>query len=125
MIFQDVNRIKNFTGQLLHAVRQALTKIVASFFSSVAIGAGAVEGLSFTQGGPSGFTHIAAATFGIALGYAVGLTVAVVEALRGIVEAGKEAIKDVGQEITQVEHGASNIVKNVEKGLETLEHIKH
>ncbi|HKD76396.1 MAG TPA: hypothetical protein VKB76_12915 [Ktedonobacterales bacterium] len=116
MITQDIRRAQSVTGHLLAAVGRAFLKIVGFFLLFGVIGAGAVEGVAFgtTQHVPSTLTHITAAVFGVVLGYAAGLTTAVVEAIRGLIEAGKEGVK----EAEKVEQTVTGDIGNVVKGIE-------
>lgn len=129
MITSDIRRIQTVGGHLFGALRRAFGKIVTSFLGAFVVGAGAVEGIHFfanNQGVPTTLTNVAAAAFGVVLGYAAGLTTAVVEAIRGILEAGRDAVKDAEGEISKVTQGAEGLVggaiKAVEGGVQNLEH---
>jgi hypothetical protein len=102
MITQDIRRVESVTGHVLRAVGRAFVKVFTGFLVGGIIGAGAVEGVKYFNGGFSALGHIAAAVFGVVLGYAVGLTMAVGEAIRALIDAGKEATK-----------GAENLEKTV------------
>ncbi len=120
MITQDIRRAQSVTGHLLAAVGRAFLKVVGFFLLFGAIGAGAVEGVAFgtTQHAPTTLTHIAAAVFAVVLGYAAGLTTAVVEAIRGLIEAGKEGVKEAEKVEQTVTGDIGNVVKGVEGKIE-------
>ncbi len=135
MITQDIRRIETVSGHILRAVGRAFVKVFSSFIIFGAIGAGAVEGVSYfgVTNHPTTLTHIAAGVFGVVLGYAAGLTAAVVEAIRALIDAGKEAEKgavrleqtvasDAGKVIGGAEGGVEGIVKAVGHEVQNLEH---
>ena len=105
-IFSNIG--KHILGTLLKAFRQDLRGSSVLVFLIVAVG---VEAASvFLSGGkfpPDGTTHLAAAALALAFGYAVGITVAVEEILRGIVKSieliVKETEKLAGEAISEVE----------------------
>jgi len=120
---QDIKQIQSVTGHLLAAVGRAFVKIVASFLGFAAIGAAAIEGISLAQtGGLSTLGHIAAGAFALVLGYAAGLTVAVTEAIRALIDAGKEAGKEVVNVEKTISTDAGNLVKTAEGEIQKLEH---
>jgi uncharacterized protein (DUF697 family) len=103
MIGQEIRGVESAAGHILRAVGRAFVKVLTGFLAGGVVGAGAVEGVQyFHNGGFSSLGHIAAAVFGVVLGYAVGLTMAVGEAIRALLDAGKEAAK-----------GAENLEKTV------------
>jgi hypothetical protein len=122
MITQDIRRAQSVTGHLLAAVGRAFLKVVGFFLLFGVIGAGAVEGAAFgtssTHAIPGTLTHIAAAVFGVVLGYAAGLTTAVIEAIRGLIEAGKEGVKEAEKVEQTVTGDIGNVIKGVEGKIE-------
>lgn len=121
---QDIKQIQSVTGHLLAAVGRAFVKIVASFLGFAAIGAAAIEGTAFfnQQGSLNTLDHIAAGAFALVLGYAAGLTVAVTEAIRALIDAGKEAGKEVVNVEKTISTDAGNLVKTAEGEIQKLEH---
>jgi|GEM_PF-980285 len=113
----DVRKIESVAGHLLGAVGRAFVKILGAFLGFGIIGGGAVEGANYfvtNQGAPTTLTHIAAGIFGVILGYAAGLTVAVTEAIRALLDAGKEAVTEVGHVEQTIQQDGGNIIRSVE-----------
>jgi uncharacterized protein (DUF697 family) len=124
MITQDIRRVESVTGHVLRAVGRAFVKVFTGFLVGGIIGAGAVEGVKYFNGGFSALGHIAAAVFGVVLGYAVGLTMAVGEAIRALIDAGKEATngaenleKTVAGDVEKVAGGAESGVSGIVKAI--------
>jgi hypothetical protein len=126
MIGQDLTRTRTVVGHLLAALGRAFLKISATFLGFGIVGAGIVEGVNFTQtqnlSAATTLTHITAAAFGLVLGYAAGLTMAVVEAIRAIIDTGKEAVKDVENVEQTITKDAGGLIQTVEGGIKKLEH---
>lgn len=81
------------------AVRRALGRIVRAGLLGLLVGAAAAELAGFALNGgwpPQVFTHVTAATLGVLLAYAMGVTVALAEGVRGLVAAAGE-IDDVAK----------------------------
>lgn len=130
---QDIRKIESVTGHLLAAVGRAFLKIVTFFLSFAAIGVAGVEGVSYASGlhAPTVLTHIAAGVFGAVLGYAAGLTTAVTEAIKGLIEAGKDAAKEVQNvektalgDLAKVQGAVGTVAKAVGNEAQNLEHRK-
>jgi hypothetical protein len=127
MITQDIRRIESASGHILRAVGRAFGKVVSFFLLFGVIGAAAVEGTSYFVNSNvfgTGLTHIAAGAFGVVLGYAAGLTTAVVEAIRALLEATKDAGKEaenVGKTVLgdaeKAGSGAEGLVGGVVKSI--------
>jgi hypothetical protein len=99
--------------EILGTFLKAFRRIFVSFVLVFLIVAAGVEAAGFYVTGklpPGGTTHLAAAALALAFGFAVGLTVAVEEILRGIVKAiemiVKEAEKLAGEAVQAVERVA-------------------
>ncbi len=137
MISQEIKSIQSVSGHILSAVGRAFGKVLSSFLIFGVIGAGIIEGTSFAALSPhtigGTLTHITAAAFGLVLGYAAGITTAVAEAIRALIDASKEATKEaenVGKaaigDVAKVGTGAEGvlggIVHAVEGGVDKVEH---
>ena len=135
MIGQDIKRIQTVGGHILGAVFRAFGKVVGFFLLFGVIGAGIIEGTAFGLNNSfgKGLTNITAIAFGVVLGYAAGITTAVVEAIRALIDAGKEAtaeaekvggaaIGDVGKVAGGTEGVLGGLVKGVEAQVGKLEH---
>ncbi|HEX6123386.1 MAG TPA: hypothetical protein VFY89_09505 [Ktedonobacterales bacterium] len=140
----------NVAKHILHALRRAFIAISVTGLSVAVIAAVATEAVAafLTQTFPTGATHLAAAAMAVAFGYAAAMTVAIVEILKGLVEAielivkeaeklggevihevekfGGEAIHDVGRlgraAVGGVEHGVGDVIGGVEHGVGALTH---
>lgn len=103
--------VSNIGKHILGTLQKAFRRIFVAFALVFLIVAVATEALSvFLSGGkfpPDGTTHLAAAALAIAFGYAVAVTVAIEEILRGIVLSielvVKETEKLAGEAIGEVE----------------------
>lgn len=104
-------------GHLLGGLRRAIGRIVLWFLIFGLIGAAIVEGAAFfgTKGGPTTITHIIAAAIGLTLAYAAGLTVLMVEVIRFLVGAVKEAEKTVEGEMGNLGGIVGEVGKAIEK----------
>jgi hypothetical protein len=67
-------------------------------------------------------THIAAGIFGLVLAYASGLTMLVNEAVRALIDTGKEAAKEAGAIEQSVQKDVGGIAGAVEGEVKKLEH---
>jgi len=139
MITQDIRRVETAAGHIFRAVRRAIGKVLLWFVVGLGVGGGAVEGVSLFHNGfasgaqtPTLLTHIAAGAFGLVLAYAAALTMAVTEAIRALIEAGKDAEqgvmnveKTVTGEVGKVAAGGEGVLggvlKSVEQGAQRLE----
>jgi hypothetical protein len=139
MITQDIRGIETAAGHIFRAVRRAIGKVLLWFVVGLGVGGGAVVGVGLFHNGltsgvqsPNLLTHIAAGAFGLVLGYAAALTTAVSEAIRALIDAGK----DVEQGAAKLEHTVATdagrlasggegvlggVVKSVEQGAQRLE----
>jgi hypothetical protein len=83
------------------------------------IGAAIVEGAAFfeTKTGPTTVTHIIAAAIGLTLAYAAGMTVLMVEVIRFLIGAVKEAEKTVEGELGNLGGIVGEVGKAIEKRL--------
>jgi len=106
-------------GHLLGGLRRAIGRVILWFFIFGLIGAGIVEVISLieTKGGPTLWTHIAAAAIGLTVGYAAGLTVLVSEVVRFMVEAVKEAQQTVEGDLGNLGGVVGEVGKAIEKRL--------
>ncbi len=106
-------------GHLLGGLRRAIGRILLWFLIFGLIGAAIVEGVSLFEGrgGPTTVTHIVAAAIGIVLGYAAGLTVLMVEVIRFLIAAVKEAEKTVEGEMGNLGGIVGEVGKAIEKRL--------
>ncbi len=138
MITQDIRRVETAAGHIFRAVRRAIGKVLLWFVIGLGVGGGAVEGVgAFGKGfttiqAPTTLTHIAAIAFGLVLAYAAALTMAVSEAIRALIEAGKDveqgAVKvekavtgEVGSIASGGEGVLGGVLKSVEQGAQRLE----
>lgn len=145
-----VGVLGNVAKHILHALRRAFIAISVAGLSVAVIAAIATEAVAafLTQNFPTGATHLAAAAMAVAFGYAAAMTVAIVEILKGLVEAielvvkeaeklggeaireveklGGEAFHDVGRlgrsAVGGVEHGVGGVIGGVEHGISGVEH---
>ena len=106
-------------GHLLGGLRRAIGRILLWFLIFGLIGAAIVEGYSFFEikGGPTTVTHIIAAAIGLTLAYAAGLTVLMVEVIRFLIGAVKEAEKTVGGDLGNLGGIVGEVGKAIEKRL--------
>ena len=91
--------IEQIGQSFFKAVRKAFGRIFRAGLLGLIVGAAAAELAGFALNGgwpPQLFTHIVAATVAVILGYAMGVTVALVEGVRGLVAAAGE-IDDVAK----------------------------
>jgi hypothetical protein len=103
--------LSNIGKHILGTLQKAFRRIFVSFMLVFLIVAVATEVAGvFLNGGkfpPDGTTHLAAAALAIAFGYAVAITVAIEEILRGIVKSielvVQETEKLAGEAISEVE----------------------
>jgi hypothetical protein len=103
--------LSNIGKHILGTLQKAFRRIFVAFTLVFLIVAVATEAASvFLNGGkfpPDGTTHLAAAALAIAFGYAVAVTVAIEEILRGIVKSielvVQETEKLAGEAIGEVE----------------------
>lgn len=81
---------------ILHSLRRAFIAIAIAGFSVAVIAAAATEALGafLSKSFPTGPTHLAAAAMALAFGYAAAMTVAIVEILKGLVEAIELVVKE-------------------------------
>ncbi|MBA3824462.1 MAG: hypothetical protein H0X24_11280 [Ktedonobacterales bacterium] len=139
MITQDIRRVETAAGHIFRAVRRAIGKVLLWFVIGLGVGGGAVEGVGVFNHGfsagiqtPTLLTHIAAIAFGLVLAYAAALTTAVTEAIRALIEAGKDveqgAVKlektvtgDLGNVASGGEGILGGVIKAVEQGAQRLE----
>lgn len=140
-----VGVLGNVAKHILHALRRAFIAISVAGISVAVIAAAATEAVAafLNQSFPTGATHLAAAAMAVAFGYAAAMTVAIVEILKGLVEAielvvkeaeklgsealhevekfGGEALHDVGRigrsAVGGVEHGVGGVIGGVEHGV--------
>lgn len=102
---------KEILGTLLKAFRRVLVSFILVFLI-VALG---IEAASFFLNGkfpPDGTTHLAAAALALTLAFAVGVTVAVEEVLRGVVKT----IEMLTKEIEKLAGEAVGAVESVGRG---------
>jgi hypothetical protein len=86
-------------GQFFRAVRQAIGRVLRAGLVGVALGgvAGEVAGYFIDGGWPDRrFIHVAAGAVALLLGYALAVTAALVEGVRGMVAAASH-VDDVAQ----------------------------
>ena len=104
-------------GHLLGGLGRAIWRILLWFLIFGIIGAAIVEGYSFFEikGGPTVVTHIVAAAIGLTLAYAAGLTVLMVEVIRFLIGAVKEAEKTVQGEMGNLGGIVGEVGKAIEK----------
>ena len=134
MITSDIRRVETAAGHILRAVGRAFGKVVLWFVIGAGVGGGAVEGTGFFTNNQhlSLLTHIAAGAFALVLGYAAALTTAVSEAIRALIDAGRDAEKsaanlektvasDAGKVTGGTEGILGGVVKAVEQGAQRLE----
>jgi HAMP domain-containing protein len=139
MITQDIRRVETAAGHIFRAVRKAIGKVLLWFVVGLGVGGGAVEGVGLFHNGfssgaqtPTILTHVAAVAFGLVLAYAAALTTAVTEAIRALIDAGKEAEQgvvnvektvtgEVGKIATGSEGVLGGVLKSVEQGAQRLE----
>jgi phage-related protein len=103
--------LSNIGKHILGTLQKAFRRIFVSFMLVFLIVATATEAAGvFLNGGkfpPDGTTHLAAAALAIAFGYAVAITIAIEEILRGIVKSielvVQETEKLAGEAIGEVE----------------------
>jgi hypothetical protein len=103
--------LSNIGKHILGTLQKAFRRIFIAFTLVFLIVATATEAASvFLNGGkfpPDGTTHLAAAALALAFGYAVAITVAIEEILRGIVKSielvVEETEKLAGEAISEVE----------------------
>jgi uncharacterized membrane protein YqgA involved in biofilm formation len=115
--------------EILGTIQKAFRRVFVSFILVFLIVAVGIEAASFFLNGkfpPDGTTHLAAAALALAVGFAVGVTVAVEEILRGVVKAiellVKETEKLAGEAVGAVENlvsGDSRRVQDFSRGADT------
>ncbi len=118
--------ISNIGKEALGTLLKAFRRIFVSFmlvFLIVAVGVEAAGVFLSGKFPPDGTTHLAAAALALAFGYAVGITVAIEEILRGIVVSielvVKETEKLAGEAIGEAEKlgkGALHEAGSLERG---------
>ena len=93
---QDLKRIESAAGHVFAAIRREFGRIFLTFVGGLAVGAAAVEGggAYFSQFGHT-LTNVAAGIFGVVLGYAAALTVAIVETVRALIRLIRESTTEV------------------------------
>jgi hypothetical protein len=122
-----VHVLSNIGKHILGTLQKAFRRIFVSFMLVFLIVAVATEAASvFLSGGkfpPDGTTHLVAAALALAFGYAVGITVAVEEILRGIIKSieliVEETEKLAGEALGEVEklgRGALHEAGSLERG---------
>jgi hypothetical protein len=139
MITQDIRRVETAAGHIFRAVRRAIGKVLLWFVIGLGVGGGAVEGVGVFHNGlnsgvqsPNVLTNVAAVAFGLVLGYAAALTTAVSEAIRALIDAGKDVeqgavnlektvVNDAGKLASGGEGLLGGIVQSVEHGAQKLE----
>lgn len=91
-----VSLLGSVAKHILHSLRRAFIAISITGLSVAVVAGVATEGIAafLTKSFPSGATHLAAAAIAIAFGYAAAMTVAIVEILKGIVEAIELVVKE-------------------------------
>jgi hypothetical protein len=104
-------------GHLLGGLRRAIGRVLLWFLIFGLIGAAIVEIFAYVQTGhgPGVITNIVAAAIGVMLGYAAGLTVLVVEVIRFLVDAARDAEKSVQGDLGNLGNIAGGVVKEIEK----------
>ncbi len=102
--------LSNIGKEVLGTLQKAFRRIFISFMLVFLIVAVGVEAAGVFLNGrfpPDGTTHLVAAALALAFGYAVGITVAIEEILRGIVKSieliVQETEKLAGEAIVEVE----------------------
>jgi hypothetical protein len=104
-----VGVLGNVAKHILHSLRRAFIAISVAGLSVAVIAAVATEAIAafLTKSFPEGPTHLAAAAMAVAFGYAAAMTVAIVEILKGLVDAieliVKEAEKLTGEAVREAE----------------------
>jgi hypothetical protein len=133
-----MNILSNVGKHILGTLQTAFRRIfVAGLLVALIVGVGVEAAGVFLSGKfpPDGTTHLAAAALAVAFGYAVAITVAIEEILRGIVKSieliaveteklAGEAIGEVEKlgkgafnELGTLEHGAVNAVEGAVGGV--------
>jgi hypothetical protein len=82
--------------QFFGAIREAIGKVFRGGLIGTLLGVIAIEIVGFLVDGgwpERVFVHVAAVAFGLALGYAIGATLALVEGVRGLVKAADDLAK--------------------------------
>jgi hypothetical protein len=124
---QDLRRIENAAGHLFAAVRREFGRIFLTFLGGLAVGAGAVEGTAVVVTHTFGETlaHVAAIIFGVVLGYAAALTVAIIETVRALINLLRQTTAEAAKveqaavaEAAKIGGGAEGILGNVVKAVE-------
>jgi hypothetical protein len=109
------NRIVSVLGSvakhILHSLRRAFIAISIAGLSVAVVAGAATEGIAafLTKSFPSGPTHLAAAAMAIAFGYAAAMTVAIVEILKGLVEAIELVVKETEKLAAEAVHEAERL----------------
>lgn len=98
--------IANLRHNFLRSVRRAIGKVLRAALIGIVLGAlaGEAAGVALDGGWPPHlFVHVVAIAFAVVLGYALAVTTALVEGVRGMVAAA-EAVDDATKsEINRVE----------------------
>jgi hypothetical protein len=119
---QDIQHARTAAGHILSAVGRAFFKVAGFFLLFGVIGAAIVEGVSFFSSSSHTFggtlTTVAAIAFGIVAGYAAGLTTAVVEAIRALIDVGKDTVKEVETAGKDAMGEAGKVVGGIEGAVE-------
>ena len=106
-------------GHIFKALGRAIGRVLLWFVIGFIISGLIVEGVAFFENGhvfpPTLLTHIAAVVMGLAIGYAFGLTVLVVEVVRLLVETVQGLEKDVKGEMAAPAKVIESVIENVEK----------
>jgi hypothetical protein len=83
--------MEHLGAQFFRAVRQAIGRILRAALAGIVLGGAAGEAAGFFLNGgtwpPSTFVHVAAGAMAIILGYALAVTAALVQGVRGMVAA--------------------------------------
>jgi hypothetical protein len=115
--------------EILGTLQRAFRRVLVAFMLVFLIVAVGIEAASFFLNGkfpPDGTTHLAAAALALTLAFAVGVTVAAEEILRGVVKAIELIVKDTeklaGEALGTVENlgrGDSRRVQDFSRGADT------
>jgi hypothetical protein len=106
-----VSVLGNVAKHILHSLRRAFIAISITGLVVAIVAAGATEVIAgfLTHEFPTGATHLAAAAMAVAFGYAAGMTVAVVEILKGLVEAIELVVKEAEKLGAEALHEAERL----------------
>jgi hypothetical protein len=107
-----VSVLGSVAKHILHSLRRAFIAISVTGLSVAVVAGVATEALASVLTGkfpPGGPTHLAAAAMAIAFGYAAGMTVAIVEILKGLVEAIELVVKETEKLAAEALHEAERL----------------